>query len=319
MYTAIVTVPSVFLYESPSAENVSDELLSGWLVTVQNRQGNFLEITTDYGYTGWLECPAVRRLSSEEALNLKVSAKTPEDTERPAVLCRGITDIQKKPRVQSASISALFMGSHVSALGRPRDGWQKIKTAEGICGYVPAVSLVFSDNNSFICGNAADAYGLSLFHSDRHCQTCASHSRLHSDRRCQTCAFHSRLRQNVLHYAKSYLGVQYRWGGKTHAGIDCSGLAFMSYYMCGIIIYRDAVMMEGYPVREIPFSCIHPADLIYFPGHVALYLGNGDYIHSTGNMSVSCCTINSLNPYSPIYRKDLAESITAVGSVFCAS
>ena len=99
MYTAIVTVPSVFLYESPSAENVSDELLSGWLVTVQNRQGNFLEITTDYGYTGWLECPAIRRLSSEEALNLKVSAKTPEDTERPAVLCRGITDLQKEDRI----------------------------------------------------------------------------------------------------------------------------------------------------------------------------------------------------------------------------
>lgn len=329
MYTAIVTVPSAFLYENPSAESISDELLSGWIVTVQRRQGNFLEIITDYGYAGWLDCSAVRRIAPEEycrlndigehsympeplpcfpnrqkpvgrAFYLGTYAGTSEDATNPAVLCRGITDILEEPKVQSAIVSTLFMGSHVSALGSPRDGWQKIQTAEGVCGYVPAVSLLFSDKNFF---PAHAAYGASLSHSAGKIRTGSS---------C------SQLRQDVLNYAKSYLGVQYRWGGKTHAGIDCSGLTFMSYYMCGIIIYRDAVIMEGYPVRKISLSRIQPADLLYFPGHVALYLGKGDYIHSTGNLSAFGCTINSLNPYSPVYRKDLAETITAVGSVFCA-
>lgn len=279
MHTAIVTLPSVFLYETPSAEKVSDELLSGWTVTVQKRQGNFLEITTDYGYKGWLEASAVRSIEPEECRCPDYN-KTAENPMGMSVLCRGMTDVLKEPKVQSFVLSTLFMGSHVFALGRPRDGWQKIKTAEKICGYVPAVSLLYSDMVPAPCSD---------------------------------------IRQSILHYAKSYLGVQYRWGGKTHAGIDCSGLTFMSYYMCGIIIYRDAVIKEGFPVREISLSRIQPADLLYFPGHVALYLGNGDYIHSTGNLSAFGCTINSLNPYSPVYRKDLAENITAVGSVFFTS
>jgi hypothetical protein len=279
MHTVIVTLPNAFLYETPSAETVSDEVLSGWMVTVQKRQGDFLEITTDYGYKGWMEASAVRSIGPEEC-RCQNYDKFSENPMGLSVLCRGMTDVLKEPEVQSAVLSTLFMGSHVFALGRPRDGWQKIKTAEKICGYVPAVSLLYSDMRSAPC---------------------------------------SEIRQKILHYAKSYLGVQYRWGGKTHAGIDCSGLAFMSYYMCGIIIYRDAVMMEGYPVRKIPLSQLQPADLLYFPGHVALYLGHGDYIHSTGNLSAFGCTINSLNPYSPVYRKDLAENLTAVGSVFCAS
>ena len=86
--------------------------------------------------------------------------------------------------------------------------------------------------------------------------------------------------------------------------------------MCGIIIYRDAKIKEGFPVHEIPFSQIQPADLLYFPGHIALYLGNGKYIHSTGSPKSFGCVTNSLNPEDVDYRADLAESLLAVGSVF---
>ena len=87
--------------------------------------------------------------------------------------------------------------------------------------------------------------------------------------------------------------------------------------MCGFLIYRDAAIVDGYPVREIPFSQMQPADLLYFPGHIALYLGNGKFIHSTGNLASFGCVINSLNPQDSDYRKDLADSLYAVGSVFC--
>lgn len=311
MDAAIVTVPNAFLYETSCAEHVSDELLSGWIVTVRNRQGDFLEVTTDYGYTGWLRASAVRKITAGECC-IRDFKGTGNNSVSPAVLCRGITDILEKPRVQSAVLSTLFMGSHVWILGRPEDGWQRIKMAGGICGYVPAVSLLLSGRNfSEFSGNCRNGRSGSLAFSNGNFSGSATD--------CSASFSCSNLRQKVLHYAKSYLGVQYRWGGKTHAGIDCSGLAFMSYYMCGIAIYRDAAIMEGYPVREIPLDQIRPADLIYFPGHVALYLGNGEYIHSTGNLADFGCTINSLNPYSSIYRKDLAENITAAGSVFCVS
>lgn len=39
------------------------------------------------------------------------------------------------------------------------------------------------------------------------------------------------LRHAVVSLAKQYLGTQYRWGGKTPLGIDCSGLVGSCYLM----------------------------------------------------------------------------------------
>ena len=48
------------------------------------------------------------------------------------------------------------------------------------------------------------------------------------------------LRKRLVNTAMSYLGTQYRWGGKTPLGIDCSGLTSMSYMLNGVYIYRKA-------------------------------------------------------------------------------
>ncbi|MCD8348026.1 MAG: serine hydrolase [Lachnospiraceae bacterium] len=123
-------------------------------------------------------------------------------------------------------------------------------------------------------------------------------------------------RANVVKSAGAYLGVQYRWGGKSALGLDCSGLVFMSYLENGVMIYRDAKIVEGYPVKEISRDQLKPGDLIFFPGHVAMYLGEDHYIHSTAYKVTPYVTINSLNPADEDYRDDLAHGITACGSVF---
>lgn len=293
MYSAIVTVPKATLYENPAKETVSDELLSGWLVTVEQEHGRFLKITTDYGYPGWLERNTVSRMFSNTSNCSKSSSSATADKHF-ALVRRKTIDLLKEPKVQAPVLTTLFMGSRVIMCDESVRGWQKVKTASGICGYVPSAALLP------ICENFS--YG--SFHNTFHNTA--------DDKNCNE----SQIRSDILNYALSFLGTQYRWGGKTCAGIDCSGLTFMSYYMCGIIIYRDAVIKEGFPVHEIPFSQIKPADLLYFPGHIALYLGNGRYIHSTGNLQSFGCVINSLRPEDADYRADLAENILAVGSVF---
>lgn len=123
------------------------------------------------------------------------------------------------------------------------------------------------------------------------------------------------LRKDIVACAMEYLGVQYRWGGRTSLGVDCSGLCHSAYLLNGIAIYRNASIQPGYPVRSISLACAREGDLLYFPGHMAMYLGEGSYIHASAKAGRVC--INSLEQGSPLYRGDLADSLICAGSVFC--
>ena len=122
------------------------------------------------------------------------------------------------------------------------------------------------------------------------------------------------LRRKIVTSAFSYLGTQYRWGGKTNEGIDCSGLAFMAYYLNGILIYRDAIIEKSPNVRDIPFSEARSGDLLYFPGHMALYLGNGEFIHASARAGYVCT--GSFSPEAENYDEYLAKNLIHTGTIF---
>ncbi len=117
------------------------------------------------------------------------------------------------------------------------------------------------------------------------------------------------LRENIVRIAKRYEGTCYRWGGKTIEGIDCSGLAFMSYYMNGYYIFRDAKPDFQTRFRKISWSEVKKGDLLYYPGHVAIYLGDGEIIHSSS--SYGGVVINDLDSMSLKYRESLKDIICA--------
>lgn len=121
------------------------------------------------------------------------------------------------------------------------------------------------------------------------------------------------LRANIVSAAMDYLGTQYRWGGKSHFGIDCSGLAGMAYMVNGYVIPRDGGPQEKY-LKPVKREDIKPADLIFFPGHVAVYIGDGKYVHSTGREGYTL--VNSLDKDSAVYREDLDKGITSICTLF---
>jgi len=126
----------------------------------------------------------------------------------------------------------------------------------------------------------------------------------------------TRLRAELVRTAKTYMGAQYRWGGKTPLGIDCSGLTSMTYLLHGIHIYRDADLRPGFDMKEIPFEQKQPGDLLFFKGHVVMYIGNDEYIHSTAYREAVGVVINSFDPDSPLYRGGLMEKFLKAGSAF---
>ncbi len=93
----------------------------------------------------------------------------------------------------------------------------------------------------------------------------------------------------VVDIAKKYLGTPYVFGGETpKTGFDCSGLVQYAYAQEGISIPRTAAeqFRAGKPVA---LANLKPGDAVFFigkdgtktnPGHMGMYVGNGQYIQA---------------------------------------
>lgn len=83
--------------------------------------------------------------------------------------------------------------------------------------------------------------------------------------------------------ATRFLGTPYLWGGKTSAGLDCSGLVQLALQSIGQECPRDSDMQQkiGTPVS---FSggekMLTRGDLIFWKGHVGFYAGEGRLLHA---------------------------------------
>ncbi|MEW6925990.1 glucosaminidase domain-containing protein [Trueperella pyogenes] len=83
----------------------------------------------------------------------------------------------------------------------------------------------------------------------------------------------------IVAAAESQLGVPYVWGGSTPGeALDCSGLVQYCYRQAGISLphYSEDQAAGG---RKVPLSEARPGDILWRPGHVAIYVGGDEYIH----------------------------------------
>ncbi len=115
----------------------------------------------------------------------------------------------------------------------------------------------------------------------------------------------------------------YLWGGTVAPNYDCSGLMQAAFSSQGIWLPRDSYQQEAF-TQTITLDDLLPGDLIFFSknervNHVALYLGDETYIHSSGAEDGR----NGIDIDSLMIQKDeigalYRRRITGAGRVICS-
>ncbi len=82
--------------------------------------------------------------------------------------------------------------------------------------------------------------------------------------------------------AEGFLGTPYRWGGRSRAGIDCSGLVQVARLLAGRPTRRDTDMQQA-GAAPIARDDAGRGDLAFWPGHVGILLGPGLLLHANAH------------------------------------
>ena len=87
--------------------------------------------------------------------------------------------------------------------------------------------------------------------------------------------------QQIADFACKYVGYPYKAGGTSLTnGADCSGFVWAVYQAFGYSLPRSSYAQSGVG-KAVSYSEAQPGDIIYYGGHVGIYIGNGQIVHAS--------------------------------------
>ncbi|SEL68630.1 C40 family peptidase [Parapedobacter koreensis] len=274
-----LSVANLRVEPSNQAELASQALL-GTQVDLLQEQNGYYRIRTPEGYISWVSTSSVTPKSTPELIQWREAKKV--------IFIADFGHAYTMPDEQSLRVSDLVMGNILLA-GQQANGFVQVRYPDGRDAYIKQDLIRPFDEWLGTVNPTAEA---------------------------------------VLKTAKTMMGVPYLWGGTSVKGVDCSGFTKTAYYMNGIVIPRDASqqVLAGQFVdilsadtldTQKALQNLQPADLLFFASgknrdpnarvtHVALYLGNGEFIHSAGTVR-----INSMLRDAPNYEDFETRTLVA--------
>lgn len=187
--------------------------------------------------------------------------------------CDSYLNMRESPTTSAKIIDKLYPGTKISIESTSK-GWHKI---------------TYNGKTGWVCGDYVSLNSpvkLSSRSSD------SPSSSENSDKA-----------QEIVDYAKKFLGTKYSYGGSSTKGFDCSGLTQFVFSKFGISLNRTAStqVSQGTPVKR---DDLKKGDLVFFDtngghnsySHVGIYIGDNKFIHAESG-SVRRVVISSLTGY----------------------
>ncbi|MFD2539856.1 C40 family peptidase [Sphingobacterium chuzhouense] len=285
----IVNLSVANLRTKPShAAEMATQLLLGTGVDILQKQGGNYRVRTPEGYIAWVPSSSIVPMGKAEMMTWNKKNKIIYTAEFGKSFSR--------PQTSSQRVSDLVYGNILSLQGEDHDFYE-VAYPDNRIAYIPKKeAMLFTD---WLTTRQATP-------------------------------------DQILISAKSMLGLPYLWGGTSVKGVDCSGFTKMSFFMNGYIIPRDASqqVLVGDTIDilddaknfapEKALKNLKPADLLFFAAdkknkpdarvtHVAIYIGNGEFIHAAGTVKINSLIKDAAN-YDDVQTRTIVAARRYIGS-----
>ncbi len=202
-------------------------------------------------------------------------------------------NVREQPSTESKRIGYIDNGEKVQLLENQGE-WLRVQYTDGKEGYVSSQYVTISEE--FVYGKtleeeAKEQEERKILEERENVteQEVAENVTIMVTEPVGTYSSNAELRSSIVNYAMQFLGNRYVHGGNSLVtGTDCSGFTSLIYKEFGYSLSRTPSGQLSSNGRSIDYSQIQPGDIIcYGKGgkctHVALYIGNGQIIHSANS------------------------------------
>lgn len=199
-------------------------------------------------------------------------------------------NVRSNPGTEFSRIGYINKGERVRIL-EDQGEWLKVQYTESLVGFVSTEYVTVSEEFVYAktleeeAEERAAARALAERQSQSEAQAAES-TVINVTPPDTTYSTNEELRRAIVDYAMQFLGNKYIHGGKTlEGGTDCSGFTSLIYAEFGYSLSRTPQGQYTGAGRSIDYSEIQPGDIICYGSngkctHVALYIGDGQIIHS---------------------------------------
>ena len=204
-------------------------------------------------------------------------------------------NVRSQPSLEASRVGYIVNGERVRILENQGE-WLKVQYTESVTGFVSAEYVTVSEEFVYAKTLEEEAKELAelraLKERQRQSEAQAAENTaipVSVTPPNTTFSTNEELRQEIIDYAMQFLGNKYIHGGKTLAGgTDCSGFTSLIYADFGYSLGRTPESQLANAGRSIDYSEAQPGDIICYGSrgncsHVALYIGNGQIIHSANS------------------------------------